>query len=358
MNFTHKLAALKQEIDLALAAHIKALKKTTAQDFTPYSAVAVDAYTQVLDRGGKRIRGALTVVGYEMSGGLDHGMIIQAAVAIEMVHAYILVLDDIMDKSAVRRGGPSAHTTVSSYHKSHNLAGESEHFGEAVAINAALIGNHYAQSLITSLEVETDHKLEALKLLNNALVVTGHGQINDLFNEVLDGVDERAVDQVLEWKTAHYTFLNPLQFGMALAGADAATLKAITGYCMHAGRAFQITDDILGTFGSQQEAGKSPMDDIREGKRTLLSVAALKMAQSSDKNFLIQMLGNNRLTQAEFTRCKEIIESSGALEESQTQAKIHVEKAKVSLKQNLQAWNSTGTEFLTSLVEYLLGRNS
>jgi geranylgeranyl diphosphate synthase type I len=293
-----------------------------------------------------------------MCGGTDQKMIIQAACAIEITHAYILVLDDIMDKSMKRRGGASAHMLLADYHASRGLSGDSYHFGEAVAINGALIGNHYAQKLVTELAVDDRYKLKALALLNDALMVTGHGQINDLFNEVLDTIDGAAVDNVLVWKTAHYSFLNPLQFGMALAGADQVSLDGIAPYCMHAGRAFQITDDILGTFGSEQEAGKSPMDDIREGKRTLLTLNGLQKASSADKNFLIQMLGNERLTQVEFSRCKEILVATGALESAQEEAAKHIAEAKTSLEVSAHLWSRAGTDFLSALVGQLLGRTA
>ena len=357
-SYETTLLELKNNIDAALSTHVKALHQDAVKNYTPSSAAVVDAYLSVLERGGKRIRGALTIIGYQMCGGKDHNMILQAAAAIEMVHAYILVLDDIMDRSLKRRGGPSAHAAMTSYHKLHGLTGNSEHFGESVAINGALIGNHYAQSIITQLNAVDANKLRAIKLLNDALAVTGHGQINDIFNEALDSVDEQAVDHVLEWKTAHYTFLNPLQFGMALSGASQATLDAIKNYCMYAGRAFQITDDILGTFSSELDAGKSPMDDIREGKRTVLSIAALDLASSSDKNFLIQMLGNDNLTQAQFIRCKEILVATGALEAASKLAKTMVTKALASLHQNQSYWDQQGTDFLAALVKNLLGRAS
>jgi geranylgeranyl diphosphate synthase type I len=356
--FAGQLQALKTSIDDALGVHVKALHHDAATNYTPYSAAVVDAYLDVLNRGGKRIRGALTIIGYQMCGGKDMDMIVQAAAAIEMVHAYILVLDDIMDRSEMRRGGASAHTAMANYHKSKGLSGNGAHFGESVAINGALIGNHFAQGIITGLMVNDAYKLTAIKLLNEALVVTGHGQINDIFNEALDTVNERDVDQVLEWKTAHYTFLNPLQFGMALSGADKATLNAIKDYCMYAGRAFQITDDVLGTFSSEQEAGKSPMDDIREGKRTVLTVAALERATNSDKNFLIQMLGNKDLTQAQFIRCKEILVATGALQVANSLADTMVAKALTSLHKNESFWPPSGSDFLAALVEHLLGRAS
>jgi geranylgeranyl diphosphate synthase type I len=145
---------------------------------------------------------------------------------------------------------------------------------------------------------------------------------------------------------------------MALAGADDAALGGITDYCMHAGRAFQITDDILGTFGSELEAGKSPMDDIREGKRTLLSITALAKADSGDKNFLIQMLGNERLTQAEFTRCKEIFVATGALGRAQEEAARHAAAAQASLRKHGNSWVGPGAAFLSSLASSMLGRTA
>jgi geranylgeranyl diphosphate synthase type I len=355
-SFKQQLVTYKQSIDARIAHHIQELQAQTAQSYTPASAVVVDAYCQVLARGGKRIRGALTLVGYDMCGGTDTALILDAACAIEMTHAYILVLDDIMDKSTKRRGGDSAHTILAKYHTDHGLSGDSYHFGEAAAINSALIGCHYAQNIVATLNGRSEYIVRALTLLNESLVVTGHGQINDIFNEVVESVDQETVDKVLEWKTAHYTFLNPLQFGMALAGATEQQVNAIRTYCMHAGRAFQITDDILGTFASEQEAGKSPMDDIREGKRTVLSVVALENAQSSDKSFLQQMLGNEYITTEEFTRCKEIIRTSGALQEAEKQAATHIETAKASLVSVAGNYTGQGSEFLSLLVDQLLGR--
>lgn len=357
-KFKISLGEYKKQIEDALSEHSKQLHSITLKGYTAYSVAAVDAFREILSRGGKRLRGVLAMQGYYMAGGKDTSMIIQAACVIEMMHAYILILDDIMDKSAVRRGGPSAHVILGEYHKKQSLSGDSHHFGEAVAINAALIGEHYAQSVATSLNVNDANKLKALQLLNQAFVVTGHGQVNDIFNESVDEVTEHDVDNVLEWKTAHYTFLNPLQFGMALAGADNGMLELLRPFCMHAGRAFQITDDILGTFASEQEAGKSPMDDIREGKRTVLSVAALHRADSSDKNFLIQMLGNDKLTSTEFLRCKEIFVDTGALSEAQRQAADHIKLASKSLEQIEQLLQPEGVSFLRSTVQSLLGRSS
>ncbi len=356
--FKTKLAAYKQLIDNDIAAYSKTARKTTLQNYSAYSAVASDAFLEILGRGGKRIRGVLTMIGYEMLGGTNQKMILEAARIIEMVHAYILIIDDIQDRSLTRRGGPTAHILLADYHKKHGYADESDHFGVAVALNSALFGNHAAQMMLSLLPVEDEYRVKALGILNRTMLVTAHGQTNDIFNEVVGEVSEYEVDKVLEWKTANYTFLNPLHMGMVLAGAGCHHTDAITDYAMHAGRAFQITDDILGTFGNEQESGKSPMDDIREGKRTLLTVKAMEAAQKADRNFLIQMLGNHSITPAEFATCKEILQECGALEYAREQARFHITEAVKALERERHRWQDDGPAFLRGLVEYLLVRTA
>lgn len=356
--FTHKLGEYKAEIDKEIATYTKQVQKSTLQKFGANSRIAMDAYLDILNRGGKRIRGALTILGYEMVGGQDRKMIVQAAMAVEMIHAYILIIDDIADRSPTRRGGPTAHETLADYHKKQAWADDSRHFGESMAVNTALTGNHAAQMILANLDVDAELRVKAISVLNYAMVTTGHGQINDIFNEVTGEVSERDVDNVLEWKTAHYTLLNPLTFGMCLAGVGCGPTDAIATYSLEAGRAFQITDDILGVYGEEFESGKSPLDDIREGKRTILTVHALRNAGKADKNFLMQMLGNANLTSVEFKRCKEIIAESGSLEYAQERAEKHIQKALQSLEEQKSYWSEDGTRFLRGLAQYLLSRRS
>lgn len=354
--FTKKLVEYKTDIDKAIEVYTKQVQKSTLQKFGAHSRLAIDAYLEILNRGGKRIRGALTIMGYEMVGGEDRKMIVQAALAIEMIHAYVLIIDDIADRSPIRRGGPTAHESLAAYHKKRAWVDDSQHFGESIAVNAALTGSHAAQMILANLDVDAELKTKAISVMNYALITTAHGQFNDIFNEVSGEVTERDVENVLEWKTAHYTFLNPLTFGMCLAGADCGPTDAIAEYALEAGRAFQITDDVLGVFGEEFESGKSPLDDIREGKRTLLTVHALTHAKQADKNFLLQMLGNANLTSVEFKRCKEILVETGSLAYTEKRAEDHIKKALKSLDEQQSHWSEDGSRFLRGLVTYLLHR--
>jgi geranylgeranyl diphosphate synthase type I len=221
-----------------------------------------------------------------------------------------------------------------------------------------LAGAHAAQTILANLDAPEQLRLSVVSIMNRTMLITAHGQTNDIVNEVVAEVDKADIDRVLEWKTAHYTVLNPLHVGMVLAGADCHATDAITEYAMQTGKAFQITDDMLGTFGSEFESGKSPMDDIREGKRTLLTLYALEHTDHANKNFLIQMLGNSQLTPTEFGRCKDILTASGALEYAQDQARVHVELGIAALDKEAARWTRDGTRFLRGLAQYLLVRSA
>ena len=358
-TFKQKLDVYKRLIDDDIEKYARAIERTTLQVYGKQARIATDAYLSVLTRGGKRIRGALVMMGYEMSGGTDQQMILQAARAIEMVHAYILIIDDIQDRSMIRRGGPTAHVMLADYHRKQHLSDDPDHFGIAIALNAANAGMHAANMILANLTVDENLRLKAVSIVNRTMLVTAHGQTTDIANEMVASVSDKDVDKVMEWKTANYSVLNPLHVGMVLAGADCNATDAITDYAMHTGRAFQITDDVLGIFGSEFESGKSPLDDIKEGKRTLLTVYALDHAKRSDKNFLIQMLGNHKLNQTEFARCKDILIECGALEYAREEASKHVDLAIKSLVEKSNSyWSKEGIQFLRGLAEYLLTRQS
>lgn len=356
--FTKKLAHYKKLIDEDVAAYTKMVQKSTLQNYGAQSRIATDAFLGILARGGKRIRGALTMVGYEMMGGKNHAMILEAARAIEMIHAYMLIMDDIQDRSLIRRGGPTAHVELADYHRNRHFSGKPEHFGVSIALNAMGAGNHTAQVIVANLDADADLRLKALSILNQSIIITAHGQTSDIMNEVSGLATMQDVNNVLEWKTAHYTFLNPLTFGMVLAGADCAETDAVRDYSLHAGRAFQITDDILGTFGQEFESGKSPLDDTKEGKRTVLTLYALDHAEKVDKNFLIQMLGNQHISQSEFDRCKEVLLETGALAFAKHEASKDIEIAIESIQSKNIDWQQSGVDFLVGLAQYLKNRKS
>ncbi|HSX46992.1 MAG TPA: polyprenyl synthetase family protein, partial [Patescibacteria group bacterium] len=209
-----------------------------------------------------------------------------------------------------------------------------------------------------NLEAPQELRLNVLSIMNRTMMVTAHGQTSDIMNEVTADVTIENIEKVLEWKTACYTLLNPLHVGMVFAGADCHATDAITPYAMAVGKAFQLTDDVVGIFGSTEESGKSPLDDIREGKRTILMAYALEHADKSDRNFLIQMLGNRQLKPAEFERCKAILLESGAVKHTKSLAEQFVHEAQQALDKEAGRWSNDGIQFLHGLADYLLNRSA
>lgn len=352
-----KLAGYKQAIDADIAAYSERIRKSTLKQYGSYILdTDVDVFLDVLSRGGKRIRGALVMAGYEMCGGKDQQMIVQAARAIEMLHAHMLIIDDVQDRSALRRGRSSAHVIMAGYARRHKLKDDPDHIGISMALNASLIGSQSAMGILANLDADPGLRLHALSIVSRTLVVTAHGQTLDILNELVDEPAEADIERVLEWKTALYTVINPLHVGMVLAGADCGATDAITPYGLHAGKAFQITDDILGIFGDEKELGKTPGDDIREGKGTLLVLYALKHAGDDDRVFLRGRLGNPKLTATEFDRCRQIIKDSGALAHARKIAAGHLNKALAALDQARGLWSTQGSDFLRELALALQNR--
>lgn len=356
--FRTDLSAMKSQIDRDITLFLDGYLSAVTQEYGEASAEAMTGYADFMKRGGKRIRGALALQAYHLFGGTNDVVATGAARIIEMIHAYVLIVDDICDHSDVRRGGPTAHRQLEAWHRRDHLSGDPEHFGSSMATLAALAGAHEAMLQITALPVSHERRVAALENLNRFLVITCHGQFNDLVNEAMSTSDQHRVEDVLLWKTAYYTFANPLQFGALLAGAEPPALQQLFDYSLAAGRAFQISDDIIGIYGDEATSGKSPMDDIKEGKRTLLTVKALELAAPTDAAFLERMLGNGRLTMTELERCRDIITNSGARAYAQTELEHSAAAARAALRGGVLPEASPAVQFLDGLAGYLMQREA
>lgn len=318
--------------------------------------VVLDAFLQLQQRGGKRLRAALVLVAYEMCGGRDRALGLRVAAIVELIHAYVLALDDIADRSETRRGGPTVHKLLQTYHQGERLHGDSAHFGTVQTMNMVVGLEHYAMRQISELPLSDTCRLQLINHLNDSLLITVQGQVSDIFNEALQEVGEAEVRQVLTWKTAYYSFWNPLVMGALLAGADPADLGPLEAYAMNTGLSFQIADDILGTFGDSYQSGKSATDDLREGKITLLVSRALSRATAHQKRHLLAALGNPQAGEAEYQAARDVIQATGALDDARRLARDYSEKAVDALKDVPAVWNPEGVLFLRGLARFVASR--
>lgn len=351
-----KLAHYKSLIDADLLEYTAILKDRWNKEYDETSQQIFASYLDILSRGGKRLRGALTMFAYEMGGGEDEELSVRAARIIEMIHAYLLVIDDIADRSHLRRGGPTAHIILSDLHKANGWHGDPAHFGVAQAMNGALAALHIIMREVAELPVMDTYKLEAQIALNRGLTKTVVGQINDINNQAIQEVSEKEIIEMMTRKTAYYSFVNPLEFGLILSGRDFPEFEWLEDWALNMGLSFQIRDDILGVFGDDFTSGKSALDDIREGKLTLLVARTLDRIGETEKQTLLSILGRGDITDEDLDKAKDIMQQSGALDYATRLSEQYAESAISALARSPEIYKDS-VEFLTYFTRATLGRN-
>jgi geranylgeranyl diphosphate synthase type I len=238
--------------------------------------VAAEAARDLSLRGGKRMRAALVATGYDAFAGAGDCM--PAMLAIELLQTYLLIHDDWMDHDDVRRGGPTVHVLLRE-----RLGDDS--LGDSAAILAGDLASGWAQEALLESDAAPSHVVRAMKAYAKINVDVVCGQLAEMTAEgPLVGTRTRSsarpsVETVHALKTASYTVTGPLLVGAALAGAaDAAGLER---FGRPLGIAFQLRDDLLGTFGDPSATGKPIHNDIRQGKRTALVAELLRDASAA-----------------------------------------------------------------------------
>jgi len=268
MSFAALARAVKTDVDARLAALAK-VKIAEAEKQSPEVARVVRALFDVATRGGKRARPAIACASHVACGGAPaDAATIGAGVALEVLHAYLLVHDDWMDGDDVRRGGPSAHVALrDAYDQQRGTAVDSTRAGEVGAILAGDFGQAFAFEALASIDAPRDRVVCAAREVARMLAEVVAGQVIDVRGAATTRDEVEAMHRL---KTASYTTKTPLVLGAIFAGADASTREALRSAGDPMGVAFQLRDDVLGTFGDPARTGKSARSDLRRGKRTAL----------------------------------------------------------------------------------------
>ena len=294
-------------------------KKREVKKIAPVAGQMIDDFKEFFE-GGKKLRGCEILLGYEMFGGENRKTGLLASLVIEIIHASLLIHDDFMDQDDLRRGKPTMHKK---YSKNHNT-----HYGASMAINIGDEGLFLASYLLNSLDLPKERLSKATQFMSQFLMETGLGQALDISYERQKRFTEEDVLRVHTYKTAEYTISGPISLGAILAGADEKYLKAIKDFGIPVGIAFQLRDDELGIFSTEEVLGKPVDSDLRESKVTILIVKAFENAAGGDLKFLKYAFGNPNLAEEVVDRVREIIRQCGALDYSKRLSRKYVDDGK------------------------------
>jgi geranylgeranyl diphosphate synthase type I len=265
--------------------------------------------------GGKRLRPTFAFWGWRAVAGPDSEQseeVLPALAALELLHAFALVHDDIMDRSLTRRNQPTAHLSLASDHLAQGLRGESSHFGLSAAILTGDLCLVWADQLMATSGLPASTMMRARRGYDRMRVETIAGQFLDVLGE---SARQWSVVQALrtaQLKTAAYTVTRPLQFGAALAGpADPALISCFERYGQAVGIAFQLRDDLLGLHGEPSVTGKPVGEDIAAGRPTVLFELARDLATPAQASRIASALSRPEIDASELVK---VITETGAVD--------------------------------------------
>jgi geranylgeranyl diphosphate synthase type I len=319
MNLERYFSDIINDVNNAIAKYLE-----SANTLTLY-----EASRHLFSAGGKRLRPLILVSSADSLGG-DRKRSILAGAAIETLHTFTLVHDDIMDHDSLRRGLPTVHVK----------------WGEPMAILAGDLLHAKAFQMLndslTGFDSDIYHKV--METFVNSVIALSEGQAMDMEFENRDDV---AIDDYMEMikKKTAYLIACSSGIGSMISGGDNTTFEKFFNFGLYLGISFQIVDDIIGITSDESELGKPVFSDIREGKRTLLVIKTLNEASSEELLLLRSVLGNRNSSHEDLKKAAEIIKTH-----SFEYAYNLAEKYKVMALSNLSEINFKNKDAIDALI--------
>jgi geranylgeranyl diphosphate synthase type I len=310
----------------------------------------IDEIARLVLAGGKRLRPAFCFWGFVGAGGdPTDELVIDAGAALELLHAFALFHDDVMDGSLTRRGEPTTNAKFEASHGASKLAGESRRFGDGVAILVGDLAYVYSDQLMRNASPQ------AWTIWNELRIELNFGQYLDMLGSAMNERRREKAERICRYKSGKYTIERPLHLGALLAAPTSGDelIPVLSTYGLPLGDAFQMRDDVLGAFGDTAITGKPVGDDLREGKPTPLMAIASARANAAQLKEL-QLVGNQDLTPEQIARVQEVIRETGALDELELVISRLTDEA-IAAVQHVPFAQSVRDELIT-LAEYVSWR--
>lgn len=263
--------------------------------------------------GGKCLRSTFMYLGW-LAGSADSDEALFASAGLELLHAFALLQDDVMDAATSRRGRPAAHIQFSQWHRNRKLSGPAERFGESAAILLGDLCLIWAEQMLRESGVEYRSLQRAWPLYDAMRTELAVGQFADLTIDVRDLPSMDTVLEVARRKSGNYTVRRPLELGAAMSGCSDRTISGLGRYGETVGEAFQLRDDLLGVFGASSVTGKPDAQDLIERKATSVVIAAYDLADPPTRRQLAELMNSGDLDDGAIERWRALIVETGAVE--------------------------------------------
>jgi geranylgeranyl diphosphate synthase type I len=297
------------------------------------------ASTHLINAGGKRFRPFLVIKSCELVGG-KREKALQIAAAIEFIHNFTLIHDDIMDRDEKRRGVPSVHVR----------------WGIPIAL---LSGDLlFAKAYETIINHAKTHQtpirrtLKIIDFITQATISLCEGQALDMLFESKFEVSEREYIRMISKKTAALMEA-AAKSGAVIGGGNYHQVEKLGKFAFYIGLGFQIIDDVLGLTAEEHVLGKPIGSDLREGKRTLILIHAFSQANKTQRKQILSILGDNNASPNQINIIINLIQKLGSIEYATRKAEKYIEKAKTQLS---IFPSSRDKEVLSDLCNYIIKR--
>ena len=295
-----------------------------------------DAAGHLIINGGKRLRPYMVIKSCQILGGKT-SKAMQAASAVEMVHNFTLVHDDIMDNDEMRHGVPTVH----------------KKFGMPVAILAGDVLFSKAFQIISDVKLSGNSMTQLISRLATACVEVCEGQIMDI--KMAEGKKIPSQSEYIKMIGKKTAALFDVSCAM---GAICATNKTtdvanLSSFGNNLGIAFQITDDLIGVMGDPKVTKKPVGNDLREGKKSLPILMAIKSAKGKNKAIILEAFGNQKASKSDVKKAVDVIRALGIEENVRSQALKYAERAEKSLSK----YSGASKKELVELLDFVVKRS-
>lgn len=310
-------------------------------------------------RGGKRLRPILVSTGYKaIKERNEVENLYLAACSVEFLHNGSLLHDDLIDNDETRRGGPTFHALYRDWYKNKvkDIQKKAEHFGMTMAIIGGDSLLNIGSQTITAANLSPEVSTKCLHYYQTAYQGLVDGVLLEMHMVGSHNPSPERYLEMIRLKTA-ILFENSLLIGAAIAGASESQMKALSNFGVKVGQAFQIQDDILGSFGDEEVTGKPTDGDIREGKRTMLVLEAFRRANLDKRQRLENLLGTPDMSAEQVQEVKDIFVDTGALEAAENRMNELLDAGQEALDLAEPTFDENYKNFFIDMSEFLVHRS-